>query len=159
MATLVDVVGARWEANYPLALGCAGSVMALAFAPQFLNYIFDNKWDVGVLFSSVFDLAAVATAFSFTFYAFIVTADGGFIGRMKRSIYYKALLRFTIVATILGGILVIASIPLMIVKPIPASSWSISCFAVAVWFGLVAATSAAFFRAARLFAIFASQHH
>jgi hypothetical protein len=158
MATAVDRLGARWEHIYPGLLGVAGAVAGYLYGPAVLAHMDSRHWDIENLFVAVFTLGTVAAGFGFAIYTFLLTTESGFIGRAKNSIYYRALLTFVLVATILSAVLSIASIPGMIIKSVPAA-YSLHALYIAIWTGILAWTGASLFRAGHLFAIFAREHH
>jgi len=158
MATTIDRIHAKVEAGYPALIGAVVGVLSLVYAPTAVEQIIARGWDLGNLYSAVFDVSAIVTPFLFTFYSFVVTTDRGFIGRAKGSIYYKTAIRFTVQALVLGGILTIVSIPMMVIEPAPVVRFGWEHFLLAGWAALAVGTLAAFVRAAHLFSIFARQH-
>ncbi len=113
-----------------------------------------SKWHVDELYTCVFTLATVFTAFLFTFYTFVITAERGFLGRAKGSIYFRRTVHYTFVSIWVGAALCLATVPLLVAQPTPGPKdpW---LFYVASWAGLTVWASASFVRAAYLFAIFA----
>jgi hypothetical protein len=112
----------------------------------------------GKYFRRSFTLATVTAGFGLAIYTFLLTTEGGFIGRAKRSIYYRTLLTYVLQATALSGVLALVSAPLMVVKDMPVA-FSFHAFYLALWFGLTVRTTAALYRAGYLFTIFAREHH
>jgi hypothetical protein len=157
MAT-TDVVsfGALRERTYPLFCGVVAAVVVFAVSPHFFTYAADMKWNLGSLYLAGFDFAAVATSFLFTFYTFVVTAERGFIIRMKKSIYYSLLITYTVRALTLGVILALVSLPLMVIGPAPESRWDNATILIAIWAFIAVWTVAAFIRTTRLFIAFAT---
>lgn len=158
MAMLVERAGMLWEANFPIGLAFLAGVATFAFGPKAFACIIQNSWKVDVVYSSVFDIVSIFTAFLMTFYTLVITTDRGFIGRAKDSRPYRSLLAYTIRALGLGSALILLSVPIMLVEPAPTSHSDPSLYAVAIWCALSVWTAAAFVRAAHLFAIFAKEH-
>jgi hypothetical protein len=158
MATLVDKIGARWEALYPVLCGAAGVIIGYVYGPIWLHSIHSKQWVLENIFVAVFTLGTVTAGFGLAIYTFLLTTESGFIGRAKRSIYYRHLLTYVLVATVLSAVLAIVSIPGMVVKDAPHVH-SLHALYVAVWSGVLLWAGAALFRAGHLFSIFAKEHH
>ena len=75
---------------------------------------------------------------------------------MRRSIYYKQMLDYTVRALALGVVLAIVSIPMMVVEPLPVSRWDLPTVSIAAWSLITGWTVAAFIRTARIFIVFAT---
>jgi hypothetical protein len=158
MNTLVDKIGVRWEGYYPVAFGFAAAVAGCAVGPRALHAMEAKQWAIENLFVAIFTLATVTAGFGLAIYTFLLTTESGFIGMAKRSIYYRHLLTYVLIATVLSAITAFASVPGMIVKEAPEPH-SLHAFYVGVWAGLSFWTAAALFRAGHLFSIFAREHH
>lgn len=158
VAAVVDRLGARWEHIYPGLCGVAGTAIGYLYGPSVLGYIESRHWVLENLFVAVFTIGTVTAGFGLAIYTFLLTTESGFIGRAKNSMYYRHLLTYVLVATILSAVLCIVSIVGMIVKTPPAPN-SLHALYVAIWTGLLGWTAAALFRAGHLFAIFAREHH
>ncbi len=154
MATLAQRAGRSWELHHPALLGVVALAGVLWAGPYVFTHAEKAKWHLDELYTSVFTLATVFTAFLFTFYTFVITADRGFLGRAKESVYFRRTVHFTFVAIWIGAALCLATIPLLVVQPVPSPKdpW---LFYVASWAGLTVWACASFVRAAYLFAIFA----
>jgi hypothetical protein len=126
--------------------------------PGALHYVHVKEWAVENIFVADFTLATVTAGFGLAIYTFLLTTESGFIGLAKRSIYYRHLLTYVLIATVLSAITALLSVPGMVVKEAPAPH-SIHAVYVGVWSGLSVWTAAALFRAGHLFAIFAREHH
>src|ERR1700730_13561914 len=96
MNTLVDKIGVRWEGYYPSLLGIVGAVVGYAIGPEALHAAHVKQWAVENIFVAVFTLATVTAGFGLAIYTFLLTTESGFIGRTKRSIYYKNLLYYVL---------------------------------------------------------------
>src|SRR5256885_1346501 len=105
MATLVDKIGARLEVFYPGLLGAVGAVVGYAYAPAWLNSLHAKQGVIENIFVAVFILGTVTAGFGLAIYTFLLTTESGFIGRAKRSIYYRYLLTYVLGATVLSAIL------------------------------------------------------
>ena len=155
---LIGRVGLGWEKNHPRVLGVSAGLLTLWAGPQALAAAAERQWEIGTLYSSVFDLFAVFTAFLFTFYTLIVTTDRGFIGRMKNTRSYSLLKTYATSALTTGGIGILASIPLMVTEPDKVQPWGIAHIYLSAWVALSVWGSASFVRAARLFMGFIRQY-
>jgi uncharacterized membrane protein len=151
MVALADKIGARWEAAYPSVTGIAAGVVAYLYAPE-------HKWAIENIFVAIFTLGTVTAGFGLAIYTFLLTTESGFIGKTKRSIYYRHLLKYVLIATIASAILSIVSIPGMVVKDVPRP-YSLHAIYIAVWAGVGGWTVGSLFRAGHLFSIFAREHH
>lgn len=142
----------RVENSLPFALGIFCGVVTWFVAPDFFVVANRSKWDIASIYSSVFDISTVFTAFAFTFYSFVLTKSDGFVGRMKGTYAYRQTKRFAVSAMGLGVTLTIASIPMFVVVPQPSTEAdSAALLIVALWVSLAVWTIAAFIRAARIF--------
>lgn len=143
----------RWEKWHPPALAAATTTALWLWGFPLAQQAVERQWKVDELYTAVFNIAGIYTAFLFTFYSFIATTDRGFIGRSKDSRYYRQTVNYTISALVLGGALCVLTLPILVIEPdlrshagrVVASSW----VGLSVW------ASAAFVRAAYLFTIFA----
>ncbi|MHC2712701.1 hypothetical protein ACVIWV_002411 [Bradyrhizobium diazoefficiens] len=158
MNTLVDKIGVRWEIHYPAAFGLLGAVLGYVFGPEALHYVHAKDWAMENIFVAVFTLATVTAGFGLAIYTFLLTTETGFIGRTKRSIYYRHLLTYVLIATVLSAITAFLSVPGMVVKTTPEPH-SIHAVYVGVWAGLSVWTASALSRAGYLFSYFAREHH
>jgi len=156
--TLADVPSAdvAWERFYPVGIGLAAAAATVAASPNFFSFATQEHWHLEVLYLAGFEFASVATSFLFTFFMFVIAADSGFIAKMKSSIYYGRMIGFTARALALGVILALASLPLMVIQPIPISRWSWETAVVAIWVFIAAWTVGAFVRTVRQFIAFAT---
>jgi hypothetical protein len=158
MNTLVDKIGVRWEGYYPATFGLVGAIVGCALGPRALHAMEVKQWAIENLFVAVFTLATVTAGFGLAIYTFLLTTESGFIGKAKRSIYYRHLLTYVLIATVLSAGTAILSIPGMVVKTAPEPH-TLHALYVGVWAGLSVWTATALFRAGHLFSIFAREHH
>jgi hypothetical protein len=158
MATITEKIGARWEVTYPILFAAAGVIVGYSYGPGWLEAIHTKQGVVENIFVAVFTLGTVTAGFGLAIYTFLLTTESGFIGRAKRSIYYRHLLTYVLMATVLSAVLAIVSIPGMVIKDAPHPH-SLHAIYLAAWAGMLAWASAALFRAGHLFSIFAREHH
>jgi hypothetical protein len=158
MSTLVNRLGVQWERGYPLFSAAAGAAVGYMYGPGWLHHLHEKQWVIENIFVAVFTLATVTAGFGLAIYTFLLTTESGFIGRAKKSIYYRNLLTYVIVATAISAVLAVVSIPGMLIKESP-DPHSAHALYVAVWTAVVCWNGAAIFRAGHLFSIFARQHH
>lgn len=157
MATLAQKAARQWEVHHPYVLGGLTFVASLVAGPRAFEYAHDHAWKVDQIYTCVFTLSTVFTAFLFTFYTFVVTAERGFLGRARASTYFKQTVRYTLGAIGVGAALCVATVPLLVVQPTPivGDPWLL---AFSAWAALTVWASASFVRAAYLFSIFAGNH-
>ena len=158
MTTLVDRIHFQWERVYPLVCGLVGLAVGFFFMPKWLHHIHEKTWAIENVFVAAFTIATVMAGFGLAVYTFLLTTESGFIGRAKRSIYYKQMLTYVVTAAGLSALLAVISIPGMIVKEAPITS-TIYCAYAALWSSSTCWTLAAGFRAGHIFSIFAREHH
>jgi hypothetical protein len=158
MSALRDRFGVKWEAYYPLVLGMIGGLIAYVVGPQLMKSIEAKQWEIENLFVAIFTLGTVTAGFGVAIYTFLLTTETGFIGIAKRTIYYRHLLTYVLIATFLSAVTAVLSIPGMLIKSAPEVG-SFHAFYVAVWSGVSIWTGASLFRAGHIFSIFAAEHH
>lgn len=145
-----------WERIYPVLIGMIAGGLVLYFWPGGFLFAKSKHWELNKLFAAGFNFSAVATPFLFTFYTFVLTAERGFIARMRHSIYFAMLIEYTMSALKLGTVLAIASVVLDIVGPHPKERWDLATFLWSGWAFIAAWSVAAFIRTAIIFIAFAS---
>jgi hypothetical protein len=158
MTTITDHIALQWERVYPLVACGVGLVVGYLYAPGWLHHLHAKEWAIENIFVAVFTLATVTAGFGLAIYTFLLTTESGFIGRAKKSIYYRQMLTYVVIAAGLSSGLALTSVPGMIIKEAPQPH-SLHAFYVGVWFALSFWTAAAIYRAGYLFSIFARQHH
>lgn len=122
-----------------------------------MEYMVAARWNVAAIYSSVFDVTTVFTAFLFTFFSIFATTDRGFIGKARGTLPFRRTIDYTISALVLGAGLIVATIPMLIITPMPMED-GLPLVILAAWMGLTIWTASAFTRAAAIFAIFAREH-
>jgi hypothetical protein len=155
MTSIADRAARRWELHHPALLAAIGFGVMMLFGAKIYAYADCQNWKIDQLYTCVFTISTVFTAFLFTFYTFVVTAERGFLARAKASIYFKQTVKFTLNAIWVGGILCAATVPLLVVQPVPTvgDPWLV---VVALWVAMTIWAGASFVRAAHLFSIFSS---
>jgi hypothetical protein len=158
MTTLVDRIALQWERVYPLAACAIGLVVGYLYAPAWLDHLHAKDWAIENIFVAIFTLATVTAGFGLAIYTFLLTTESGFIGRAKKSVYYRQMLTYVVIAAGLSSALALISIPGMIIKEAPQPH-SLHAVYIALWLAASCWTAAAVYRAGYLFSIFARQHH
>ncbi|MGY4288787.1 hypothetical protein ACVWXO_008007 [Bradyrhizobium sp. LM2.7] len=158
MASIAHKITVRWEAAYPALSGLAAAAIGYVYGPHWYEVIHSNNWLIENLFVAIFTLGTVTAGFGLAIYTFLLTTESGFIGRAKRSIYYRHLLTYVLKATLLSAAVALISIPGMVVKEVPAPH-SLHAVYLAIWGGVTVWAGAALVRAGHLFSIFAKEHH
>lgn len=156
MATPRELAEKLVEDLYPHVLGVGSAVIFLIYGGGISSVASTYSLKIDQAYSGVFGLATVFTGFLFTFYTFVITADNGFIGRARSSLYLRRTMKFTVTALKLGGISSLLSLLMMVWQP--NLEWRPGSIAFSIWFGLSVCSSLAFERAARLFVIFCRRH-
>lgn len=139
------------ERVYPACLGvvCAG---AWLFWGHKLVYLSEaNHWHLDQLYTAVFAFLAITTGFLATFYCTIMCMSEGFVRAIRDTRLLGRFLAFVKGAIVLGFFVSLASIPMMVVAPLPKEPMTISAFVIAAWVGVAVWAVAAFFRVAALF--------
>lgn len=147
-----------WERLYPTTFGFGGAIVGYLYGPYILHEFYERQWAIENIFVATFTLGTVAAGFGLTIYTFLLTTESGFIGRAKRSIYYRHMLTYVLNATVMSSISSIVSIPGMIVKESP-NPLSIHALYIALWSSIIVWTIATLVRAGLLFSVFAREHH
>src|SRR5687767_8248880 len=119
MAAIAGRLGLLWETNFPAVTGLVCGCLCFAFGPKAFAHMASHGWDIAAIYSSVFDLTTIFTAFLMTFYTFVITTGSGFIGRARGTRPYRLLLGYTFSALVLGSTLIAFSIPMMVIGPEP----------------------------------------
>jgi hypothetical protein len=158
MTTIVDRISLQWERAYPLAACGVGLIVGYLYVPGWLHFLHAKEWAIENIFVAIFTLATVLAGFGLAIYTFLLTTESGFIGRAKRSLYYRQMLTYVVIAAGLSAALAFASIPGMVVKEAPEPHTLYAIY-VAVWSAMGCWAMAAVYRAGYLFSIFARQHH
>ncbi|MCH9752163.1 MAG: hypothetical protein K0U61_08085 [Alphaproteobacteria bacterium] len=142
---------ADWERNNPIVLGLFAAAITMFTSPFAVSFMLEHEWNIAAAYAAFFDVAAVFTAFLFGFYTFVATSTTDFMLKVRRTQVFSGLKTFTVNAMSYGAWLIIVSIPMMIIEPIPTEvlSWENALFL--VWMGLVVASVASFFRVMKLF--------
>lgn len=155
MATAGDRLQRHIEGWYPHVWGAVAAALALSWAPRIAVLDATSVVHLDEAYTALFGLSTVFTGFLFTFYSFVSTADSGFLGKAKSSIYMKRANRFTVTAIIAGSMLSLYCVPLLVFQPSVAAFPGGVMFA--IWAGLSVWALLAFERAARLFIVFVSR--
>ena len=158
MTTIVDRISLQWERVYPLGACALGLVVGYVYTPGWLHHLHEKDWAIENIFVAVFTLATVTAGFGLAIYTFLLTTESGFIGRAKKSIYYRQMLTYVVIAAALSAALALISVPGMVIKEAPQSH-SLHAVYIALWLAASCWTFAALYRAGYLFSIFARQHH
>ena len=149
---LVELLG------YPLGACAVGLVVGYLYAPGWIHSLHAKQWAIENIFVAVFTLATVTAGFGLAIYTFLLTTESGFIGRAKKSMYYRQMLTYVVIAAGLSTVVALISVPGMIINQ-PPEPHSLHAVYIAIWLAASCWTTAAVYRAGYLFSIFARQHH
>lgn len=158
MSLGIHKVERLWENFHPAIIGTASTLLCLTKGKEITTFLEDNGAKFDQLYSSVFNVASIFTAFLFTFYTFIATADRGFLSAAKKTSYYKRSVKFTVEALIWGSLLCLATIPMLMMQPKPSQHTAHLVF-FSIWFGISAVSISQFVRATNLFIILANRQN
>jgi hypothetical protein len=140
-----------WEQIYPFVLGLIAAAAWMIFGSNVVCYAQQHNWHLDQLYTAVFAFLAITTGFLATFYCTIQCMSEGFIQRIRNTQTLNGFLAFTKHAIIIGFIVSIVSVPMMVVTPMPITSFSWSAVIVALWLGVAVYAVASFYRVASLF--------
>jgi uncharacterized membrane protein len=104
---------------YPALIGIACGILWYVFGPQLFQAIHAKQGALENIFVVIFTLGTFAASFGLTIYTFLLTTESGFIGRAKKSIYYRHLLTYVLLATIANALVSFISMPGMVIKEPP----------------------------------------
>jgi hypothetical protein len=158
MPSIANRASLYLERGYPLVIGAVGATVGYLFGPGLLCGFNEKQWIVENIYVAVFTLGTVASGFGLTIYTFLLTTESGFIGRSKKSIYYRRLLIYLRKATLMSGTIAIVSIPGMVIKDVHYT-YIFNNLYVSAWCGILTWTSALLFRVVHVFSILAKEHH
>lgn len=140
-----------WEQVYPFVFGLLAAVAWIIFGSKVVVYAQQHNWHLDQLYTAVFAFLAITTGFLATFYCTIQCMSEGFIQRIRNTRTLSGFLVFTKHAIIIGFIVSLISVPMMVVTPLPATSFSFGAIVVALWLGVAVYAVASFYRVASLF--------
>ena len=140
------------ETKGPLIIGTAFAILCAVYGIAFFEVGEKEKWEIGTLFSSVFDLSSMAAAFLFAFYTFILTAESEFFKAVKATAAYEQFEGYLIVALLFAAFLTVLTVPFMIINPRPTVAFDWVHMALIVWSFVVGYTLSATWRCTRQFA-------
>lgn len=145
-------IGRIWEGWYPFLAGACAFGLAFRYGEEFARMSSMRGWQLGAIYSGVFNLSAVLTGFTGTYYGVVVSANLSFLNRIRRSPHYAVYMANLRAALRLGFCITIATFPFLVLEPTELSE-ARRLLPVAIWFGLFIWTLAAFFRVATSFFI------
>lgn len=140
-----------FERYGPLIVGLCAAGLFIWAGSTVITYAQQHKWNVPTIYSSVFDLCSLITAFVFSFFTFARTSETEFLHRMRKTTTYARFMRYLVSAMNASAALVIISIPFMIAEPQPATYQDPWFWACAAWIALVGFTLTATARSMRQF--------
>lgn len=130
-------------------LAAAGTVVLIVVNKDIiLAKLVAGAWQTSNLYSAVFNWSAIQTGFAFGVYGFVAGKSEGFIEALRDTFAMRRFMRYVRNANIGGFLLTVASIPLTITNPSPATDGALAFWIVTFWFGLFVWTFFAFLRIA-----------
>jgi hypothetical protein len=145
----------QWDAIlerfYPIGLGIACAIGWLIGGHKLIVFAEAERWHLDQLYVAVFAFLSITTGFLATFYCTIICMSEGFVRAIRDTRVLARFLTFVKRAIVLGFCVSLASIPIMVITPLPQEPLTASAFVVAIWIGAATWAIAAFFRVATLF--------
>jgi hypothetical protein len=144
-----------WELYYPFFFGLAACAGWLLIGHRLACFAEERGWHFDQLYVAFFGFASITTGFLATFYGTVQSMSAGFIQRIRGTKALTGFLRLSKRAILMGFAGCIATVPMLIIQPVPIVQFSLSAITVAVWLGIAVWTIAGFWRVARwLFLLF-----
>lgn len=144
------------ELAWPVALGAFVGALSLWKGPHLFEVAVSYKWNVPSIYSAVFNLSAVYTAFLFSLYTYILTSDSKFIAAAEKSTFFKRALALSVRAMFLGALVSVASIPMMLIEPVAVELNNVMWW-IAGWISVSVWSLGAFAQAASILVLFAKR--
>jgi hypothetical protein len=134
-----------------------GIVFAYFFSHKAAAFSIDHNLNYAAFYAAVFDLSGIFTAFLFGFFTYSISSGSPFMVAARNTAAFRAMLTYVKRAVVLGALLTVITIPTLIVEPLPIKRFAIEWYYMMIWFGVFLGAASSFWRATRLFWIFASQ--
>ena len=136
---------------------CIGTISAYLFSSKASAFSIDHNLNYTAFYSAVFDLSGIFTAFLFGFFTYSISSGSPFMVAARDTPSFRKMLIYVKRAVVLGALLTVLTIPVLIVEPLPIKRFELEWYYMIIWFGVFLGTVGSFWRATRLFWIFASQ--
>lgn len=144
-------LAANMERRGPAIFAIVVLILYFAFALKMFAYAEVNKWDLGALYSAIFDTASMTAAFLFSFFVFIKTTSNDFLSAFRKEPAYGVLMRHFKWSIISSFVLALVTILCLVTTPHPLMQTELNYWLMAVWFTFVAYVIAATIRSAYQF--------
>jgi hypothetical protein len=141
--------GYIWQETYPSAFGIAVFVIVIWYGVSIARIVTEYKVELSNVYTAVAGLFAVITGFLATFYGSIQAITDTRLKRIANTGVFARFIRYVKIATKIGFVIAITSIPFVIFAPSTDGKWY-SRILVALWWGLCAFGVATFVRVAGL---------
>jgi hypothetical protein len=123
-----------WESSYPFIAGGIVFVIIVIYGSSIFSKIEAGKIELSNLYTAISGLFAIITGFLATFYGSIQTIADTRLKRIAKTTVFRRFIRYIKVATVVGFVLALASIPYIALAPNAATSTLARVF-VAIWAG------------------------
>jgi hypothetical protein len=139
----------RW---HPTLGGLTIGAVFLFYGREF--YVFAHDYDLNLdnLYPNLLSFASITTGFLATFYTTLFSSAGGFVARIKRSIYFIRFIGYMKYAIISGLLFSLLTLFVVVVLPdLSKHQTHLPRILTAVWYGLGTTVLLSFYRVVRLF--------
>ena len=148
---MANSFAATFERRGPVIFAIAVLLAYLGFALRVFAHATENQWDIGALYSAVFDTASMNAAFLFSFFVFIKTTTNDFLAAFRKEPAYNVLMRHFKWSITSSFVLALVTIFCLVTTPHPHFVTEPNFWLMAAWFTFVAYVIAATVRSAYQF--------
>lgn len=134
---------------------CAGGA-TIVYGPSLFAVAQSNSWNIPAIYSAVFNISTVYTAFLFSLYTYILTSDSRFIAAAEKSGFFKQAVSLAIRAMLMGALVSIVTVPFLLIEPTTTMRDAVMWW-VAAWVGLAVWSFFLFVQAASILSLFAKR--
>ena len=143
----------RWA---PSAIAAVTIGLCVVFRAEIAARFGPQGWDVGNLYSAVFNWASIQSGFVFGIYGFVAAKKDGFVGEFAKGGSYNRFIGFTQRAYLGGFALTFVTLPLLVASPDINDPAGWRYWLVALWFAAFIWAFCAFLRVAFIFGLIAA---
>lgn len=139
------------EKYSPLASGFVAASLYIAYGLDFFSMAKTRGWNVPAIYSGVFDLASIITAFIFGFFTFARTSETDFLFQMRATTTFKRFMRYLLRAMYSSAAVVLLTMPFLVAEPKPDARHQVWFWLSTIWLSLVTYSAVATVRSIRQF--------
>jgi hypothetical protein len=138
---------------YPLLVGAASATVCAKWGYLLADQSTYQSWHLDQVYTAVFGFLAVTTGFLATFYATLQSTTEGFVQRIRNTKGHtlEKFLTLTKYTIVIGFVAAMASIPMIVVAPMPSTDFDIATIMSSLWLGLAIWAIASFIAIATSF--------